>query len=233
MTDSSNSLPINNIFYSIQGEGFLAGVPSAFIRLAGCHLRCRWCDTAYAWETAQSTAMTISEVLAKIQMYNTSKVVVTGGEPLIQPDLEALLDELAANGYHITLETTACEYRQVKCDLVSISPKMSNSIPAAGSERFAHHSEKRLNVPAIYRYIENYNYQLKFVIEAPEDIIEIKELLRELPAVDAERVMLMPQSGSNQQHIERAKAVVKLCLENNFRYCPRLHIQIWSQRRGH
>src|SRR4030042_1450944 len=96
---------INEIFYSLQGEGFLAGTPSVFVRLAGCPLRCRWCDTKYAWSEEAGRRQSIEDIIRQVQDWPGNFVVITGGEPMITPELPELAGRLKAAGKHITIET--------------------------------------------------------------------------------------------------------------------------------
>jgi 7-carboxy-7-deazaguanine synthase len=123
---------INEIFHSLQGEGFLAGVPSVFIRVAGCPLRCRWCDTKYAQEAQAGTEYGIDEIVRAVGKWDCSHLVITGGEPMVNDGLPQLAWELKAVGKHITIETAGIAYiPDMPCDLMSISPKLSNSMPTA------------------------------------------------------------------------------------------------------
>src|SRR4030042_6969102 len=100
---------INEIFYSLQGEGFLAGTPSVFVRLAGCPLRCRWCDTKYAWSEGAGDDCSIEKILQTVQQWGCKFVVITGGEPMANPDLPQLLQRLKSLGKHITIEPAGIE----------------------------------------------------------------------------------------------------------------------------
>src|SRR5262245_51959090 len=120
---------IAEIFYSVQGEGRLAGVPSAFVRTTGCNLRCAWCDSAFTSWHSEGEHLSVAAVLDRLAAYSTKYAVVTGGEPLLQPEVVNLCAGLRAHGYHITVETAATVFRVVECDLASLSPKLSNSIP--------------------------------------------------------------------------------------------------------
>ncbi|MHC4455686.1 MAG: 7-carboxy-7-deazaguanine synthase QueE [Planctomycetota bacterium] len=99
-------MKVNEIFYSIQGEGFLAGVPSVFVRLAGCPLYCRWCDTKYAWDKTQGTDYDVDEIVRTVQQWPCKFVVITGGEPMIHPDrpinteMPSLVQKLKEIGKH-------------------------------------------------------------------------------------------------------------------------------------
>ncbi|MHC5121751.1 MAG: 7-carboxy-7-deazaguanine synthase QueE, partial [Planctomycetota bacterium] len=101
---------INELFYSLQGEGSLAGVPSIFIRLTGCPLRCIWCDTKYAWDASEGQEMTSEKVLEAIRDYPTRYVVLTGGEPMAHEGVAGLADAIRQKGYHLTIETAGIHY---------------------------------------------------------------------------------------------------------------------------
>ncbi|MEJ2649858.1 MAG: 7-carboxy-7-deazaguanine synthase QueE, partial [Sedimentisphaerales bacterium] len=134
-------MKINEIFYSLQGEGFLAGVPSVFIRLAGCPLRCRWCDTRYAWHEDSCDDMTIEEIIEEVDKWSCGHIVITGGEPMINAQLPDLVRELKNKGRHITIETSGIAYiADIPCDLMSISPKLSNSVPFDEKLKVIHES---------------------------------------------------------------------------------------------
>src|SRR5215468_6475752 len=97
------SLKVSEIFYSIQGEGMLAGVPSLFVRLSGCNLRCTWCDTPYTSWSPEGSEMAIAEIVDEARRYPAKHTVVTGGEPMLAPDIVALTQALRAIGQHITI----------------------------------------------------------------------------------------------------------------------------------
>ncbi|MBI4908810.1 MAG: 7-carboxy-7-deazaguanine synthase QueE, partial [Acidobacteria bacterium] len=122
-------MKISEIFYSIQGEGVLAGVPSVFVRTSGCNLRCVWCDTPYTSWSPEGVDMTIAAIVERVAADSKGHVVVTGGEPMIQPQIGELTRALRGLGQHITIETAGTVAPEVECDLMSISPKLSNSTP--------------------------------------------------------------------------------------------------------
>jgi 7-carboxy-7-deazaguanine synthase len=225
---------VAEIFHSIQGEGRLAGVPSVFIRASGCNLRCVWCDTPYtSWEP-EGEEKGLDEILTEAKSYPARHAVVTGGEPLLAPEIEALCDRLKADGFHITIETAATLFKPVRCDLMSLSPKLANSTPWKRDDgRFAWmHQQRRLNLAVIGELIERYDYQLKFVAERKNDFAEIEEILEKLGGVDRARVLVMPQGRTREELHERTPWIVELCKQHGFAYCPRLHIEIWGDRRG-
>jgi len=225
-------ISIIEIFYSLQGEGLLAGRPSVFVRIAGCPLRCRWCDTTYAWSDKNASDLTIDQIAESVKKYNCHSVVVTGGEPMINPQLPELLNKLKENALHITIETAGIKFvPDLPCDLMSISPKLTNSIPedAAAAKT---HNQNCLNIDALKQLTEIYNYQLKFVVDTPEDLGDIQQLLAKLPAIDKEKVMLMPQASTRQQYLEKSQIVADLCKKTHFTFCQRLHILLYGNQKG-
>ncbi|HXG12006.1 MAG TPA: 7-carboxy-7-deazaguanine synthase QueE [Gemmataceae bacterium] len=227
-------MKIAEIFFSIQGEGRLLGVPSAFVRTSGCNLRCSWCDSPYTSWRPEGETLAPAEVLARVAEFPTRHVVVTGGEPLIAPDIEELCAGLRQRGYHITIETAATVFKPVACDLASLSPKLSNSTPREREEgRFAaRHDALRLRPDVIRAFMGHCDYQLKFVIDRPEDVAEVLELLKQLPETDPCKVLLMPQGITAEEVDQRGRWLVRECLKHGFRYCPREHIHLFGNRRG-
>ena len=225
---------IAEIFYSIQGEGILAGVPSVFIRTSGCNLRCVWCDTPYTSWRPEGVEWSTRDIVAELKPYPTSYVVITGGEPLLAKEIEELTDRLKKRNYHITIETAATIFRQVKCDLISLSPKLSNSTPGKkeGGKFARMHEERRLNFEVTRRFLNGYDYQLKFVVERKRDFVEIQEILERLKKVDPARVLIMAQARTKRELRVKAPWIVELCKAHGFRYTPRLHIELYGNRRG-
>ena len=212
---------VNEIFYSLQGEGRLAGVPSVFVRLPGCPLRCEWCDTKYAWDASAGEDYSIEKIIQNVQKFDCDFVVITGGEPMVNAELGELAARLKSAKKHITIETAGITFvADLACDLMSVSPKLSNA--GAG----------QIELEVIRKLIDNYDYQLKFVVEKTGDIAEIKELLGRLEGIDKNRVMLMPQSQSRAQYIERAPRVAEICKKDGFVFCPRLQTLLWDNERG-
>ena len=226
---------IAEIFHSIQGEGLLAGVPSVFVRTSGCNLRCHWCDTPYASWKPEGPEMSVEEILTKVAEWNCPQVVLTGGEPMIAPDLPALAAGLKKAGRHITIETAATvPPGGIACDLASLSPKLSNSTPSperdpAWSKK---HEKTRLQPSVITEWIQNYKSQLKFVVSGEPDIKEIKDLLSRLPPAPLDRVLLMPEGLDAKTLATRTSWLVEVCKREGFRFCPRLQIELFGHTRG-
>ncbi len=224
---------VSEVFYSIQGEGMLVGTPSVFIRASGCNLRCVWCDTPYSSWEPEGEEWPVRALLAEARRYPARHVVVTGGEPMIMPDVVELTEALRREGLHITIETAGTVYQPVACDLMSISPKLANSTPREreGGRWAAQHERLRIQPEVLRKLMAAYEYQLKFVVAAPEDLAEISQLLTELGA-DRSRVVLMAEGVSPEVLRERGRWLVEVCKQEGFRYTPRLHIELWGNRRG-
>lgn len=160
-------LKVNEIFYAaMQGEGIYTGVPSVFLRLQGCNYRCPWCDTIYAYNEGEE--MTLYDVAKNIKRYPTNRLVITGGEPLLQKGLiVALLRRLLS--WHVTIETNGSIHPGgILVNLWSVSPKMSNAGYTPD--------------PKILRYFTDWDNQFKFVIgnnktDVPEVLTFLKENL--------------------------------------------------------
>jgi len=225
-------MSVNEIFYSLQGEGFLAGVPSVFIRLAGCPLRCRWCDTKYAWSKEAGQQYSTDEIVSTVQKWPCRFVVVTGGEPMVDPDLPQLVRVLKAVGKHITIETAGIAYiPDMPCDLMSISPKLSNSVPD-DAKLAAIHKNSKLDLAVLGELIDNYNYQLKFVVDSVNDLPEIQELLDKIGNVDSGKVMLMPQAATRDEFLAKSPMVADMCKLVGFAFSQRLQVLLWDNERG-
>ena len=168
-------MKIGEIFLSIQGEGKLAGVPSIFIRTSGCNLRCTWCDSPYTSWTPEGSEMSIDDILERLADFACVHVVLTGGEPMIAPEVEELTRRLQESDYHLTIETAATVWKNVTCDLASISPKLANSTPWTRDDgRWADaHEKNRININTIRRFMALGEHQLKFVVDASDDVVEV------------------------------------------------------------
>jgi 7-carboxy-7-deazaguanine synthase len=223
-------MKISEIFYSVQGEGGLVGVPSIFIRTSGCNLRCSWCDTPYASWHPEGEELPIGRILELTAEYRAARhVVLTGGEPMIMPGIVELSERLRERGLHITIETAGTVHAPVQCDLMSISPKLSNSTPE-GAFR-AQHERLRIQPDTLRQLISQYDYQLKFVIANLPDLAEAQQLVATLN-VPADKVILMPEGISAEVLNERGVWIAELCKEHGYRFSPRLHVHLYGNRRG-
>jgi 7-carboxy-7-deazaguanine synthase len=222
---------IAEIFHSVQGEGGLAGVPSVFVRSSGCNLRCVWCDTPYASWQPEGVDHPVASVLEDVARFHCRHVVVTGGEPMIFPDIVALTEGLRRLGLHITIETAGTVFAPVLCDLMSISPKLSNSTPVADPHWAPRHERLRIQPEVLRRLMDLCDYQLKFVVASPGDLDEIRPLVEQL-AADRSKVFLMPEGREASLLRERALWIVGICKREGFRFSPRLQIDLYGDRRG-
>src|ERR1041384_3581877 len=189
------ALKIAELFYSLQGEGSLVGVPSVFIRTSGCNLRCSWCDTPYTSWQPEGVELTLRQILHEVRAHPARHVVVTGGEPMIAPEILPLTQQLRELGLHITVETAGTVFHPVACDLMSISPKLSNSTPEG--RWAAQHERLRIQPETLKQLMAAYDYQLKFVIQDPADLEEAGTLVAAIEG-DRGRVILMPEGTDRE-----------------------------------
>ena len=245
---------IAEIYRSVQGEGFLTGVPSVFVRASGCNLRCWFCDTPYTSWQPEGEDWSLDAIFEEVKRLSVlginggpavaaatlshptalRHVVITGGEPMLFAELIPLTQRLREAGFHITIETAGTLFLPVECDLMSISPKLASSTPLAEragswSER---HERTRHQPEVIRRLTESYDYQLKFVIDMPDDLAEVDKWLGEFPQLERNRVLLMPQ-GIEQAYLDSIRSWLDpYCTTQGFVFCPRKHIEWYGARRG-
>src|SRR5687767_7018510 len=224
-------MKLAELFHSIQGEGKLTGLPSVFVRASGCNLRCTWCDTPYASWEPEGDDVPVADIVDRVAEHPARHVVVTGGEPMIMPDVVELCSALKARGYHVTMETAATVYKPVQIDLASLSPKLSNSTPhdREGGRFAAAHERQRLNFPVIQQFIDaSPDFQLKFVVAEERDVAEIDEILRALRGWSPADVLLMPEGTDAGTLDSHSHWVSEVCKRRGFRYCPRLHVYLYG-----
>jgi 7-carboxy-7-deazaguanine synthase len=221
---------ISEVFYSIQGEGILAGVPSVFIRTSGCNLRCVWCDTPYTSWHAEGEHWPLDRIMEYVERHSRGHVVLTGGEPMIAPETPELTQRLRASGQHITIETAGTEYAEVECDLMSLSPKLAHSTPGEG-EWAERHERLRHRPDVLRRLMARGDYQVKFVVASEGDLEEIHQIVRDIGA-DPKRVLLMPEGTDVATMNARGAWLGEICKREGFRFSPRLHIYLYGNRRG-
>jgi len=239
-----DALPVNELFYSLQGEGKLAGTPSVFVRTSGCNLRCWFCDSYHtSWEPTHSWT-SIDVVVDEVLTFDDADhVVLTGGEPLVHEESVALLDELADYGYHTTVETNGTIHRDAAIDLASISPKLRSSTPTAdrdpdgGGEWADRHDRRRIDLDALGQLVTDYESQLKFVVTSADDFAEITDLVERIrnqatTTVSDEDVLLMPEGRTRGDLDDTRTAVAELAMTHGYRYTPRLHVDLWNDAPG-
>ena len=230
-------MKISELFFSIQGEGELTGVPSVFVRTSGCNLRCRWCDTKYASWKPEGENVTINDLLDKVCSYPARHVVISGGEPMIAKGIEEFVHLLKESGKHITIETAGTiSPNGIQCDLASLSPKLSDSTPKEGDinkEWIDRHESKRLDYDILSEWVNLYNFQLKFVVSKEEEIKEIQNVISRIEGkILPEKVLLMPEGIDPDTLRSRYDLLIGLCKENGYRLCHRLHINLFGNTPG-
>lgn len=225
---------VAEVFHSVQGEGLRVGEPSVFVRTSGCNLRCVWCDTPYTSWNPEGEHLPVGEVVDRVLAIDCGAVVLTGGEPVIDADAPAFCRAVTGAGRVVTLETAGTVFEPLDVGLVSLSPKLANSTPwQRDGGRFARaHEAARLRPDVLQRWVDHAPHQFKFVVEGAGDLAEIEGLLAGLRGVDRGRVLLMPQGRTREELADRGRMVAELCKSSGFRYCPRVHIELWGDRRG-
>jgi 7-carboxy-7-deazaguanine synthase len=232
---------IAEIFRSLQGEGRLTGIESVFVRTSGCNLRCRFCDTPYASWEPEGDHFSVEEIVTLVETAARQPgeapldhVVVTGGEPMLLPELVPLCAELRRRGMHITIETAGTRYQPVECDLMAVSPKLSNSRPQADEspEWIDLHERNRLAPDVLRRLNDEYDCQFKFVVENLADCAEVTAYLADFPEIDRSRVLLMPMGTNPAELAAKQQWLEPYCLEHGLTFCPRRHIEWFGCRRG-
>ncbi len=219
------------IFASLQGEGPSAGMPVAFMRLSRCNLACVWCDTAYSWDferfdrTANQITLPLDDVAARIRALGQKRLVITGGEPLLQPaalaDLLALIPDIS-----VEIETNgtakAPPRLDVRIDQYNVSPKLAHSgNPAALA----------LVAERLADYAADNRAFFKFVVASPDDVAEVAALQKAY-AIPPARIYLMPEGTDSATLRGRMVWLSPLCLEYGYRLSDRLHIHLYGDTRG-
>jgi organic radical activating enzyme len=227
------SIPVSEIFYSIQGEGVNAGVPAVFLRTFLCNLTCEWCDTTYTWikqdeatDGINYNSFTQKEIIAEIKKYNSKHLVITGGEPLIhQTELGPILEALKDDSFFIEVETNASIIPSPDLlrlvDQFNASPKLSNSGITLGS---------RLRSDCLNILAASKKTWFKFVLCKEEDLEELEEVITRFD-LPRDRVMLMAEGTDHETLIQRSRWIIDSCKRNGFRYSPRLQILLFGDKR--
>jgi len=226
----------DRIFYSIQGEGVSMGEPAVFLRLHFCNLACQWCDTPYAWQLKdkyinEAIDFSFEDVARMIKGAwrckngsKTKRLVITGGEPLIQKQkIDILLDLL--DDWSIEIETNGTiipTSKQLKRCQINCSPKLKNS----GNEKIRRYK------PNVIRELKKWNAYFKFVVSQPEDLDEIDmDFIRKLD-IPISKVILMPLGINSEDLKKHSNAVAEYAKEKGYRMLGRLHIDIFGNTRG-
>ena len=161
-------------------------------------------------------------------------LVITGGEPMLPAEIVALCQRLKQHPFHITIETAGTIDREIACDLMSVSPKMSNSTPAhsRAGQWTEKHEQARRRPDVVAALIGRTDYQIKFVVQTPDDLPELLEFLEDVPAIENEKVLLMPEGVSTDSLLEKADWLKEICERHGFKLCQRQHIFWYGNQRG-
>ena len=233
------------IFAALQGEGPSIGRPSVFVRLSRCNLACEWCDTAYTWRFtgdnrphrdalafergANQVTMDEAEVARRIVALTPDRLVITGGEPLLQaPALARMLALARADrpALHVEVETNGTvaptPALDTMIDQFNVSPKLAHS----GNPASLALIPERLSA-----FAEDPRAFFKFVIAAPDDVAEVAALAK-AHAIPTTRIFLMPEGRDSETLRQRARWLAEICLANDYRLSDRLHIHLSGDTRG-
>lgn len=213
---------IAECFFSIQGEGVTAGTPAVFVRLQGCSVGCAWCDTKYSWDPAAGREVALDDLVEETAGFPCRRAVITGGEPLESPLFVPLVRALKARGFTLEVETSGTlPPAAVPVDQWNVSVKLAGSgVPEA----------KRINPRAIRAFLR-LGAWWKFVVVDRADVAEVLRLAERF-AISRERILLMPEGIRPEEILERSPWVWEECARYGFRFSPRLHILLWSAKRG-
>ena len=229
------------IFASLQGEGLSAGKPCAFIRLSRCNLACQWCDTAYTWRftgdnrphrddlffdrAANQVTLTEEDAAARIAALGQSRLVVTGGEPLLQAPALARMLELLPD-MAVEVETNGTVIPPPALDALigqyNVSPKLAHS---------GNPAELALDPRALAHWAAEPRANFKFVVATPEDLAEV-QALRRAHAIASLRIALMPEGRDSETLRARSRWLALICSDNEFSFSDRLHIHLYGDTRG-
>lgn len=229
---SENELKVSEIFASVQGEGASAGEPATFLRLAGCNLHCIWCDTKYTWDwqafdyEREVTRVSIASVFQHLTALAPRRLVITGGEPLLQQAGIARLLTLLSNEWFIEVETNGTFTPQPallkRINQWNVSPKLAHaSDPAA----------QRIKPEALRGLAQTPNAWLKVVIQQASDLAELDQLLTQVPW-PKERILFMAQAASAAELTAQTPLISELALLRGVAVSPRLHVARWNGKRG-
>lgn len=223
LPDVTQTLRISELFLSIQGEGPSAGTPAHFLRLQGCDVGCSWCDTKYSWDAAGGRELELDELWTQARTLGESRLlVITGGEPLQHPSLEAVLEGALERWARVEVETSgiAPPPRSHEHLYYNVSPKLSSATPRA-AETWAH----------LEAWLAEPQATFKIVIAGEDDLDRFLDWQRD-HEVPGARVMLMPEGMSAEALRERAAWLAPFCVRHGLRMSPRLHVWLWGAKRG-
>lgn len=213
----------SELFHSLQGEGPSTGTPAHFLRLQGCDVGCRWCDTKYTWSPDGGAAGTYEDAREKLLALGAAPlIVITGGEPLSHPGIATLLERALADWERVEIETSGIAPPPVRHERLHYnhSPKLP-SVTERSADTWRHAAA----------FAADPNTTFKIVVGDDPDTDDMLRLARthDLPR---NRIMLMPEGLTDAALHDRAVALAELCKREGLRLSPRLHVWLWGARRG-
>jgi organic radical activating enzyme len=225
-------LLVSEIFESVQGEGVSAGAPAVFLRLARCNLHCRYCDTRYTWDFERYRfedevhERSVADVAAELAQSTTGRLIVTGGEPMMQQRALAVLLGALSTATFVEVETNGTLAPDAalaeRVDQWNVSPKLSNGGDPEGL---------RIRPAALAALLATERAYLKLVVGNTADVVEAEALVAG-SGWPRERVLLMPEAANRAELAERSGFVREAALVRGFRASPRLHVERWDGARG-
>lgn len=220
---------VNEIFYSVQGEGASIGLPAVFLRLQVCNLTCDWCDTRYTWDVNHPDydkyqAVELDELVPRLNAYPCRRLIITGGEPLLHgAAIEKLLEKLGQE-WAVEIETNGTlpgsPIIRERCQL-NVSPKLPS----------AHNKVKAIRPSVLALFKKSRDPWFKFVVSDRTDFAEMVKIIEEndLPR---HRIIVMPEGQDPDTLAAHALEIVELVKEKGYRLLPRLHVMLYGNRRG-
>jgi len=234
ITPKVNHINVNEIFGpTVQGEGIHTGQLVAFLRLAGCNLACSWCDTPYSWDwerydyDAEVHKMTLEEIATQIEPMRVSRIIVSGGEPMLQQRNFAGIREVT--GCLLDIETNGTVIPKLETidavDMFVVSPKLSHSGDT---------EQARVNPDALIAFAElskQGKAMFKFVAETPSDFNEIEAMI-DIANIPAAAVWVMPLGATADDQLASMRLLADPVISKGWNLSPRIHTLIWNLERG-
>jgi 7-carboxy-7-deazaguanine synthase len=217
------SFRISEVFLSLQGEGPSAGTRAHFVRLQGCDVGCRWCDTKYSWDFAGGETVAAERLWERARALGDAELlVVTGGEPLQHPGIEALLEQAVGRWPRVEVETSGVAPPPARRPTLhyNVSPKLPSATPR-WAETWRH----------LDAWLAEPNATFKLVVGDPPDLDDARRMI-DRHAIPAARVMLMPEGMTGEAVRARTAGLAAACHTHGYRLSRRLHIERWGARRG-
>ncbi len=233
---SGEKFLLSELFVSLQGEGVSTGFPAAFVRLGNCNLTCSYCDTAYTWDDSrfdlheELRVMGVSEVAEWISQNAPGRVILTGGEPLLQQNklerLFAAVDALTPSPIFFEVETNGTvppsPVLRKRINQWNVSPKLSSS---------GETEDRRLILGVLQEFASLAHASFKFVVGEERELAELEEVIRRFD-LPRDRVLLMPEARTKEQLRNRGPQVASWASRERYRYSNRLHLELYDGRRG-